>query len=285
MPMIWSGSSSAPGTSKGPGASDPALQPRLPDGKGAPGNAWGNYRPLTTPDPVPGLPLTRPAGKARGPGLPVTEAVTATGRWAAENEAILHLVEICDPGVDRLVQAFAAVADVAQAIPPWAHLPPKYNPTLEWAGVLRDLGLDNENLRTLQLMAASGTAGQAEANRLVATWAKPASFNWKPYRNPPMVYQKCIDEATHRIAEGRNPWSYNAYFPSGAYGRPGPAWAAMDNYEPTWVRTNAACLWEQCVIKDAQGQPLGWKNPDPQRQPPFAPWKPSWGMRGAPGRE
>ena len=57
-----------------------------------------------------------------------------------------------------------------------------------------------------------------------------------------------------------------------------------DCYEPIWVRTNAACLWEQCVIKDAQGQPLGCENPDPQ--PQFAPWKPNWGMRGgAPGRE
>ena len=112
------------------------MQPRLPDGKGAPGNAWGRYRPLTTPDPVPGLPLTRPAGKARGPGLPVTEAPlvderAATGRWPSEQEAILYLVQINDPGVDRLVQVVAAVADVAQAVPPWAHLRPKYNPTLE----------------------------------------------------------------------------------------------------------------------------------------------------------
>ena len=176
----------------------------------------------------------------------------------------------------------AAVADVAQAFPPWAHLRPKYQPTLEWAGLLRDLGLDAKNMASLARLAASGTSGQAEANRLVATWAKPAGFNWTPYRNPPMVYQKAIHEAMDCIAQGRSPWLYTAYFPSGAYGRPGPAWAAMDQYEPTWVRTNAACLWDQCVIKDAQGQPLGWKNPDPQ--PQFATWKPSWGMRGEPGR-
>ena len=146
------------------------------------------------------------------------------------------------------------------------------------------MGLDTENKRSLERLCASGAPGQVECNRLVATWTKPAGFNWKPYRSAPMVYQKCISEATQRIAEGRSPWSYNAYFPSGANGRPGPAWAAMDNYEPIWVRTNAACLWEQCVIKDAQGQPLGWENPDPQ--PQFAPWKPNWGKRGgAPGRE
>ena len=170
-------------------------------------------------------------------------------------------------------------------MPLWAHLAPRYNPTLEWSGLLQNLGLDTENKRSLERLCASGAPGQVECNRLVATWTKPASFNWKPYRNPPMVYQKCISEARQSISEGNSPWNYNAYFPSGAYGRPGPAWAARDNYEPTWVRTNAACLWEQCVIKDAQGQPLGWKNPD-RRQPQFAPWKPNWGMRsGAPGRE
>ena len=269
---------------KGPGAGDPALQPRLPDGKGAPGNAWGNYRPFTTPDPVPGLPLPRPAGKARGPGLPATEApVAATGRWPSEHDAILYLMEISDPGVDRLVQVVASVADVAQAVPPWAHLRPKYKPTLEWAGVLRDLGLDDENRRTLDFMAASGTAGQAEANRLVFLWTKPAGFNWRPYANPAKVYQKAIFEAKQSMSEGSSPWNYNAYFPSGANGRPGPAWAAMDLYEPAWVRPNVMSLWDQRVIKDAEGQPVGWTNAEPQ-QPQFARWNPSWGMRSAPGR-
>ena len=269
----------------GPGAGDPALQPRLPDGKGAPANAWSNYRPITTLDPVPGLPLPRPAGKSRGQGLPVTEAVTATGRWASEHNAILHLVEIDDPEADRLVRAIAAIADMTEGVPLWAHLAPRYNPTLEWSGLLDILGLDNENRRTLQLMAASGTAGQAEANRLIATWTKPAGFNWQPYREPPMVYQRGINEARQSFSQGNSPWNYNAYFPSGAYGQPGPAWAAMENYEPIWARPNAVCLWDQCVIKDAQGQPLGWKNPDP-RMPKFAYWKPSWGMRGgARGRE
>ena len=253
---------------KGPGAGDPALQPRLPDGKGAPANAWSNYRPITTLDPVPGLPLPRPAGKARGPGLPVTEAVTATGRWASEHNAIMHLVEIEDPESDRLVRAIAAIADVAEGGPLWAHMAPRYNPTREWSGLLDILGLDTENRRTLQLMAASGTAGQAEANRLVATWAKPAGSNWQPYREPPMVYQRGIAEANQSLSQGNRPWNYNAYFPSGACGQPGPAWAAMENYEPIWARPNAASLWDKCVIKDAQDKPLGWKNPDP-RMPKF----------------
>ena len=92
----------------------------------------------------------------------MTEAVTATGRWAAENEAILHLVEIDDPGVDRIVQAFAAVADVAGGVPLWAHLAPRYNPTLEWSGLLDNLGLDTENKRSLERLCASGAPDQGE---------------------------------------------------------------------------------------------------------------------------
>ena len=84
--------------------------------------------------------LTRPAGKARGPGLPVTEAPlvderAATGRWPSEQEAILYLVQINDPGVDRLVQVVGSVADVAQAIPPWAcALRPSYE---DWIIIIR----------------------------------------------------------------------------------------------------------------------------------------------------
>ena len=258
---------------KGPGAGDPALQTRLPYGKGAPASAWGNYRPFT----VPGLPLPRPAGKSRGPGLPVTD--TATRRYASEHDAINHIVDIADLESDRLVRAIAVIADVAEGGPLWAHMAPRYNPTREWSGLLDILGLDNENRRTLQLMAASGTAGQAEANRLVATWAKPQGSNWQPYREPAMVYQRGIADANQSLSQGNSPWSYSAWFPSGARGQPGPAWAAMENYEPIWARPNAASLWEKGVIKDAQDKPLGWKIPDP-RMPQFPYWKPRWGMRG-----
>ena len=260
---------------KGPGAGDPALQTRLPYGKGAPASAWGNYRPFT----VPGLPLPRPAGKSRGPGLPVTEAVTATGRWASEHNAILHLVEIEDPESDRLVRAIAAIADVAEGVPLWAHLAPRYNPTREWSGLLDILGLDTENKRSLERLCASGRAGQAEGNRLVATWAKPQSSNWEPYSKPAMVYQKGIADANQSLSEGNGPRSYSAWFPSGAHDQPGGAWAAMEHYEPVWARPNAASLWEKDVIKDAQDKPLGWKIPDP-RMPQFPYWKPRWGMRG-----
>ena len=260
---------------KGPGAGDPALQTRLPYGKGAPASAWGNYRPFT----VPGLPLPRPAGKSRGPGLPVTEAVTATRRYASEHDAILHLVDIADLESDRLVRAIAVIADVAEGGPLWAHMAPHYNPTREWSGLLDILGLDTENRRTLQLMAASGRAGQAEANRLVATWAKPQGSNWQPYREPAMVYQRGIADANQSLSQGNGPKSNSAWFPSGAREQPGGAWAAMKHYEPIWARPNAASLWETGVIKDAQDKPLGWKIPDP-RMPQFPYWKPRWGMRG-----
>ena len=124
-------------------------------------------------------------------------------------------------------------------------------------------------------MAASGTAGQAEANRLIATWTKPAGFNWKPYREPPMVYQRGINEARQSLSQGNSPWSYSAYFPSGARGQPGPAWAAMENYEPSWARPNAMSLWND-VIKDAQDKPLGWKT--------YVPQFPYWRQANAPVR-
>ena len=265
---------------KGPGAGDPAsVQPRLPDGKGAPGNAWANYRPIATLGPVPGLPPPRPAGKSRGPGLPVTEAVTATRRYASEHDAILHLVGIEDREAARFVRTTAVIADVAEGGPLWAHMAPHYNPTRDWSGLLDILGLDTENKRSLERLCASGRAGQAEGNRLVATWAKPQSSNWEPYSKPAMVYQKGIADANQSLSEGNGPRSYSAWFPSGAHDQPGGASAEMEHYEPVWARPNAASLWEKNVIKDAQDKPVGWKIPDP-RMPQFPYWKPRWGMRG-----
>ena len=218
---------------KGPGAG-PALQTRLPYGKGG---ASGNYLPVT----VPGLPLPRPAGKSRGPGLPVTD--TATRRYASEHDAINHMVDIADLESDRLVRAIAAIADVAEGGPLWAHMAPRYNPTREWSGLLDILGLDTENKRSLERLCASGRAGQAEGNRLVATWAKPQSSNWEPYSKPAMVYQKGIADANQSLSEGNGPRSYSAWFPSGAHDQPGGAWAEMEHYEPVWARPNAASLW------------------------------------------
>ena len=99
---------------------------------------------------------------------------------------------------------------------------------------------------------------------------KPASFNWLPYREPHMVYQRGINEAKQNLSQGNSPWSYSAWFPSGARGQPGLAWAAMENYEPSWARPNAMSLWND-VIKDAQDKPLRWKTYVPQ----FPYWKTS----------
>ena len=189
---------------------------------------------------------------------------------------MLHLVDIKDDQAPRLVALVAAVADVAEGRPPWAHLEPHYNPTLEWSRLLGNLGLDAENRRSLERLVAFGAPGQVEGNRLVASWAKPASVNWLPYDNAPQVYQRAIKNAMASIAEGDRPWLYNAYYPSGANGYAGPAWAAMGEYEPSWMRPNAARIWEEQVEKDARGRPSGWK---PMARGP-APWKPSWGMGG-----
>ena len=251
------------------------MQPRLPDGKGAPGNAWANYRPIATLGPAPGLPPPRPAGKSRGPGLPVTEAVIATRRWAAEAEAVLHLVDKDDVEAAGLLRSLAVIADVAGGVPTWAHLRPHYNPTLEWPGLLDNLGLDAENQRSLERLCAAGAAGQAEGNRLIATWMKPAGFNWLAYRVPHMVYQKGINEARESLSQDYSPWSYSAWFPSGARGQPGLAWAAMGHYEPSWARPNAMSLWND-VIKDAQDKPLGWKT--------YVPQFPYWRQANAPVR-
>ena len=70
----------------------------------------------------------------------------------------------------------------------WAHLDPaRYDPLLDWQGLLDALLLDTQNRVSLDQLAHMGAAGQAEANRLVYTWVKPAGFNWRPYKNPPQV--------------------------------------------------------------------------------------------------
>ena len=129
----------------------------------------------------------------------------------------------------------------------------------------------------MEKLVASGAQGQCEGSRLVATWSKPAVVNWRPYDNPPEVYQKAIHNAMESVAQAERPWQYNAWYPSGTQGHPGPAWRAMGQYEPSWARPNTARLWDEKVIKNAHGQPIGWRKEDPQP----APWKPSWGMGGA----
>ena len=109
---------------------------------------------------------------------------------------------------------------------------------------------------------------------------KPASFNWRPYKNPPQVYQKSIANATKNLAHAaKRPWDYAAWYPSGA-GHPGPAWDAMDEFEPTWVKPNTSRLWFDNVKKDAQGKPIGW---DKEENYP-AEWKSRYGRGGAPRR-
>ena len=93
----------------------------------------------------------------------------------------------------------AAVADSVGG-PSWAHLDPNYNLVREWSGLLDALSLDAQNRKSLDELVHMGAAGQAEANRLVYTWVKPASFNWRPYKNPPQVYQKSIANAMKNVA-------------------------------------------------------------------------------------
>ena len=53
---------------------------------------------------------------------------------------------------------------------------------------------------SLDQLAHMGAAGQAEANRLIYSWVKPAGVNWLPYIKPAQVYQRSIGNAMKLVA-------------------------------------------------------------------------------------
>ena len=68
---------------------------------------------------------------------------------------------------------------------------------------------------------------------------------------------KGIHNAMESVAQAERPWQYNAWYPSGTQGHPGPAWRAMGQFEPSGARPNTARLWDEKVIKNDHGQPIG----------------------------
>ena len=104
----------------------------------------------------------------------------------------------------------AAVADPMGG-PSRSHLDPDYNPVRQWSGLLDMLHPDAHNKKFLDQLAHMGAAGQAEANRLVFTWTKPAGFNRLPYENPQQVYENAIANSTKNLTrEPTRPWDYLA---------------------------------------------------------------------------
>ena len=142
-------------------------------------DSWANYRGCRWPAGG----HKGPAGKARSPGLPVTalcdpplahSAVAGPAEW----DAITHLVDTQDIQAATLaarVQQMAAVADPVSG-PSWAHPDPDYN-VRQWSGLLDMLHPDAHNKKFLDQLAHMGAAGQAEANRLIYSWVKPAGVN------------------------------------------------------------------------------------------------------------
>ena len=70
-----------------------------------------------------------------------------------------------------------------------------YDPVGQWNTLVDALGLDRENRVSKARLSHMGRAGQAEANRLVFTWAKPARQHWVPYVKVPQVYEKSLGNA------------------------------------------------------------------------------------------
>ena len=80
----------------------------------------------------------------------------------------------------------------------------------------------------LVLLAQQGTAGRAEANRLIWTWIQPKAAGSGNYAHAPAVYQAAIRNARHGVdkpPESHMDW--NAWAPGHALG---PHWALKADF-------------------------------------------------------
>ena len=140
--------------------------------------------------------------------------------------ALARLHALGDPGYEPLAdidRRFVALTQETR----WGHL--KQTTSLDdWSPVLLAMGMDEQNVQPLALLAQQGPAGRCEANRLLWHWMNKVSMDGLNYIHGPSYFQKAIRNARQAVdAPPRDHKGWGAWEPGHALG---PFWGLKKEF-------------------------------------------------------
>ena len=142
------------------------------------------------------------------------------------NSALARLEELGDPEYERLAEINRRFVSLTMATQ-WSHLKATTNLD-DWLPVLLSMGMDEQNVQSLALLAQQGHAGRCEANRLLWHWMNKVSMEGLSYIHAPSFFQKAIRNARHSIdAPPRDHKDWAAWEPGHALG---PYWGVKKEF-------------------------------------------------------